>query len=162
MKSFLPLCLAFVLLSLVSESQTITSFDVPGGLNTQPIAISPAGFITGTYSVSDSTLVRGFVRDKAGKIVTFGVSGMNTYPAAINVWGRITGITLQTLPARRRSMHSCVSLMARSSPSMLRTRGIRKPPPSTPSARSSDGCSPIFQHRIQMRSRDSFAEQMGA
>lgn len=92
MKSLLPVCLAVVLSSSVSQSQTITTFDVPGGVNTQPTAISTSGEITGNYSVSNSTLVRGFVRDARGNITTFGVSGMNTYPAAINLWGQITGI----------------------------------------------------------------------
>jgi hypothetical protein len=91
-KYFLPVCLAIVLSSHLSESQTITPFDVPGGVNTQPTAISPSGLVTGIYRAPNSTLVRGFVRDSVGRIVTFGVSGLNTYPAAINIWGQITGI----------------------------------------------------------------------
>ena len=92
MKHFLPSCLAVILLSVASAAQTITSFDVPGGTNTQPIAISPAGAVTGSYAVPNTTRVRGFVRDLAGKIVTFDVAGANTYPASINLWGQITGI----------------------------------------------------------------------
>jgi len=91
-KYFLPVCLAIVLSSSVSQSQTITPFDVPGSSSTQPTAISSAGEVTGNYGVPNSTLVRGFVRDRSGKIVTFGVSGMNTYPATINIWGQVAGI----------------------------------------------------------------------
>src|SRR4051812_41475098 len=92
MKFLLLFCLAAFLLSIASYAQTITSFDVPGGLNTQPIAISSLGQITGSYQLPDTTRIRGFLRESTGRIVTFDVAGMNTYPAAINAWGQITGI----------------------------------------------------------------------
>jgi hypothetical protein len=86
----LPVCL--VLFSVASKAQTITTFDVPGGVNTQPMAISPSGQVTGVYGIPNTTTVRGFLRDSTGNIVTFDVAGMNTVPAAINALGQITGI----------------------------------------------------------------------
>jgi hypothetical protein len=92
MKYFLPVCLVTVLFSLASKAQTVIPFDVPGGVNTEAIAISELGQVTGDYQIPNTTIVRGFLRNLTGNIVTFDVAGMNTYPAAINAWGQITGI----------------------------------------------------------------------
>jgi hypothetical protein len=81
----------FVALTL--NAQQLTIFDVPGGIGTtQPAAISQSGMITGSYTDPNTTIVRGFVRDRNGRFVTFDVDGMNTQPTAINAAGQITGV----------------------------------------------------------------------
>ena len=63
MKYFLPVCLVTVLFSLASKAQTVIPFDVPGGVNTEAIAISELGQVTGDYQIPNTTMVRGFLRN---------------------------------------------------------------------------------------------------
>src|SRR5207245_1140080 len=72
------------------HAQTITSFDVPGAIDTFPTSINPAGVITGSYF--DSVGFHGFVRDARGAITSFDPPGsIRTNPASINPAGEITG-----------------------------------------------------------------------
>jgi len=70
---------------------TITGFDPTGALFTFPLAINPAGAITGQYC--DGTNCRGFLRAPDGTMTTFDVSGdvNGTYPYGINPAGAIVG-----------------------------------------------------------------------
>ena len=70
---------------------TITGFDPTGALFTFPLAINPAGAITGQYC--DGTNCRGFLRATDGTMTTFDVSGdvNGTYPYGINPAGAIVG-----------------------------------------------------------------------
>ena len=70
---------------------TITTFDPPGSIATAPMAINPAGGITGNFFTTGST-VHGFVRHPSGTIVTFDPPGStDTFPFEINPAGVIIG-----------------------------------------------------------------------
>ena len=71
---------------------TFTTFDSPGAVKgTEPLAINPAGTITGFY-IDASSLGHGFLRTRDGKFATFDPPGsVSTYPAAINRAAEITG-----------------------------------------------------------------------
>lgn len=77
--------------SLTTQAQRITTFDVPGGIDTSPLAVSTTGEVTGFYGDPATGKARGFLRHADGKILTFDVAGMNTIPSAINSAGEIAG-----------------------------------------------------------------------
>jgi hypothetical protein len=56
--------------SAVAQQPVITVVDVPGAINTESIAISPAGEIAGFYAGANNVM-QAYVRDKHGKITTF-------------------------------------------------------------------------------------------
>jgi hypothetical protein len=88
----------------------MTTFDVPGGVLTEPSSINSAGDITGHYEVPNPpssplysflpTIPQGFLRKADGSIVTFGTTspapdsgepGFWAEPVAINDAGQIIG-----------------------------------------------------------------------
>jgi hypothetical protein len=73
------------------KSGNITSFDVVDSTNTYPVAITPDGFIVGSYT--DSAFVsHGFVREVDGTITSFDVAGASsTVPTGMNTSGKIVG-----------------------------------------------------------------------
>jgi hypothetical protein len=95
---------SMLLLNTIARSAscgTITTYDVPGAsteplLGTQPLAINPAGTITGFYYDAGDVL-HGFVRAGNGTITTFDVPDAGTEPfdgtqaLAISPAGTITG-----------------------------------------------------------------------
>ena len=90
--------LGFVAVSLVLSAnaltQTLTSFDPPGAISTDPLFlnINPAGKIVGAY-YDAAQAVHGFVRDPDGTITPFDPPGaIYTFPRAINPGGEIAGI----------------------------------------------------------------------
>jgi hypothetical protein len=79
---------------LRNSSGTLTSFDVPDGVNgTFALAINPAGVVTGYYNDANS-VAHGFLRASSGAFATFDapqeVNG--TYPSGVNSAGSIAGI----------------------------------------------------------------------
>jgi hypothetical protein len=91
-----------------SPDGKFTTFDVPGAgtvvgswEGTYPVAINPAGAITGYYADA-SWVYHGFVRAPDGKITTFDApgagteSGQGTVPHSINPAGVITGDYIDT------------------------------------------------------------------
>ena len=71
----------------------IVSFDAPGSMYTNPIAINDEGTIIGYYC-DDSGICRGFVRNIDGTITTFDIAGnvcFGVFPGAIDPDGTITG-----------------------------------------------------------------------
>ncbi len=90
--SFIASILSVVALSsLTAQAQKITTFDVPGGIDTSPLAVSTTGEVTGFFGDPATGKTRGFLRYADGKILTFDVAGMNTIPSAINSAGQIAG-----------------------------------------------------------------------
>ncbi|PYT26012.1 MAG: hypothetical protein DMG58_23295 [Acidobacteria bacterium] len=99
---FLVLCsLEPGYLSIAAAQVTFTTFDAPGaGANqnqgTAPVAINPAGAITGYY-IDANWGGHGFLRAPDGTFTTFDVPGSNsangagTVPASINSSGTVTG-----------------------------------------------------------------------
>jgi hypothetical protein len=93
--------LGLLLAASTCFAQKITTFDVPNSIMTQPVGISPAGEITGTYWDGNVWYGHGFVRDRNGKFVTIEIPDTtdNGYtwaadritPTAINPAGQITG-----------------------------------------------------------------------
>jgi hypothetical protein len=82
-------------LVLSANAGTITTFDVPGSILTQPQSINSRGVITGVY-LDPSNLSHGFLRSATGAITTFDVPGSNNpapnaWPYSINSGGAITG-----------------------------------------------------------------------
>jgi hypothetical protein len=81
---------------LTANAGTVTTFDVPGAILTQPSGINSGGAITGYY-VDVSGVFRGFVRSATGTITTFDAPGagtgesQGTVPLSINKDGVITG-----------------------------------------------------------------------
>jgi uncharacterized membrane protein len=75
---------------------TITTFDVLGGLWTEPESINAAGAITGFYEFV-AGVPRGFIRYADGHITTFDPPGFQKYngpqaqPVSINEFGEIAG-----------------------------------------------------------------------
>jgi hypothetical protein len=100
------LCVSSLLLGLpsgaFSDSSTLTTFVVPGSLNTVVTSINEEGAIIGYYLDPISIAWRGFVRDKHGTINTFAPpgagSGFNdrTFPLSINAEGAIAGYHMGT------------------------------------------------------------------
>jgi len=100
-KGALALCLALCMLGLGLSVNAehgkagITTFDVGGagtgaGQGTQPLAINPAGAITGLFC--DPSTCHGFVRAPDGDITPFDVQGATgTAAESINPAGTITG-----------------------------------------------------------------------
>jgi predicted membrane protein len=95
--------LLFALARLVAAG-TIITFDAPGAgtgptLGTEPLAINPAGVITGLYADASNAL-HGFVRATNGAMTTFDVPGggtgsdEGTSPRCINPGGVIAGIVI--------------------------------------------------------------------
>jgi hypothetical protein len=74
-----------------SAAHTITTFTVPGSLNTYALSINLSGQITGFCD--DASLLRhGFVRDVDGTLTTFDPPGSReTQPVSIASTGQITG-----------------------------------------------------------------------
>jgi hypothetical protein len=65
----------------------ITTFDVPGALQTTPLSINESGTVTGTFNSNG-----GFLRAANGSIVEFGVPRAGrTIPSGINAAGTVTG-----------------------------------------------------------------------
>jgi hypothetical protein len=94
-KVALALCLAVWFLgpsfSANAQEGTFVTFDAPGagtgaGQGTVPLAIDPAGTITGFYTDAATGTNRGFVRAPDGAITTF-----DGIPWTIGLSGRITG-----------------------------------------------------------------------
>ena len=81
---------------LSANARTITTFDVPGSILTQPSSINSGGVITGVY-LDPSNLSHGFLRSATGAITTFEAPGagtgqsQGTAPQSINKYGVITG-----------------------------------------------------------------------
>lgn len=74
------------------SAHTITTFEVPGSIGTQPSSINRTGTITGFYADADG-LNHGFVRDNNGNITTVDVPGAtNTSALSINSTGEIAGL----------------------------------------------------------------------
>jgi hypothetical protein len=73
---------------------TVTTFSGPGATRfSEPIAINPAGAITGFYS--PATHGNAFLRAPDGAIIVFNAPGAAlTFPSAINPAGAITGAYL--------------------------------------------------------------------
>src|SRR5262249_36539508 len=70
-----------------ARAATFITFDPPGSTFTLPLAINPAGAITGNYNDA-SNVTHGFVRSPDGEITTFDPSGStSTFSAAINPAG---------------------------------------------------------------------------
>jgi hypothetical protein len=87
------LCVALCALTLgvCAMAQTIITFDVPGAQDTQAIAISNTGAITGGYLGLDSA-VHGFLRMPDGRFTSFDPPGSTlTFGYSINSRGEITG-----------------------------------------------------------------------
>jgi hypothetical protein len=73
-----------------SPDGKVTAFDVPGSRNTGPIAINPAGSITGLVILSG---FHGFLRTPNGDITTFDPPGSSfTVPTGISPAGAIIGL----------------------------------------------------------------------
>ena len=95
-------CLALWLLGLglsaSAREATFVEFDVPGSacearfpFCTTPVAINPAGAVTGYYADSNAAL-HGFLRAPDGTFTTFDPPGsLSTAPVGINPAGAITG-----------------------------------------------------------------------
>jgi hypothetical protein len=77
----------------IGYSQTFITFDAPGTNATSPVAINPAGQITGTFDVDATFSYHGFLRETDGTITTFDPteSTISTQPMSINPAGQITG-----------------------------------------------------------------------
>ena len=73
------------------SNKSPTTFDAsPNATSTGPVAINPAGAITGSYQ-APGAVQSGFARSRNGAITTFTVNNMSTQPVAINPAGDITG-----------------------------------------------------------------------
>jgi hypothetical protein len=69
---------------------TIVTFDPTGSISTEPLAINPAGAITGFFFNGSAS--HGFLRNSDGTIVTFDPPGaLETFPSGINPAGVIIG-----------------------------------------------------------------------
>jgi len=69
----------------------VTSFDYPQAQQTQAVAISNTGEITGAYEDRHS-IVHGFLRDPDGNFTSFDPSGsILTFPFSINTSGQVAG-----------------------------------------------------------------------
>ena len=92
MRSALPLA-SFLFVASILNAQKITTFDVPGGINTQPFAISPSGDIVGRFVVQSATNVpHAFLRKADGTITVFDAApGASTFPGAMSPSGEIAG-----------------------------------------------------------------------
>jgi hypothetical protein len=72
-------------------AQSIETFDVPNGTQTQPTGINAAGQITGYYVGQDNSY-HGFLRELDGTTISFDApGGAGIKPLAINAAGQITG-----------------------------------------------------------------------
>ena len=98
-KLVLAVCLALCALALgiSATAQTIITFDPPGSVLTEALAINNAGTIAGVY-LDASNRAHGFVRAADGTITTFDVPGEGTLNGqgvnsaySINPKGEITG-----------------------------------------------------------------------
>jgi hypothetical protein len=70
----------------------LTTFGVPGAINTGAEAINPAGSITGPFFFTLGSGIHGFVRTPAGTITQFDAPGSSiTWPTGINPAGEIIG-----------------------------------------------------------------------
>jgi uncharacterized membrane protein len=77
---------------LVTPNGTFTTFDPPGSIFTEVLAINNAGIIIGDYC--NETTCHGFLRAPDGTVTTFDAppgSTQGTIPLAINQGGVITG-----------------------------------------------------------------------
>jgi hypothetical protein len=95
----LAVCLVVCALALgiSATAQTIITFDPPGSVLTEAIAINNSGTITGAY-LDANNLAHGFVRSSNGAITSFDVPGQGTQSGqgvngadSINPRGEITG-----------------------------------------------------------------------
>jgi hypothetical protein len=86
-------CLVPAVAQRSNASSCITTFDVPGQLNTIPYAINDAGQIAGNVSAEVfSMLGPGFLRETDGTFTVFEVTGSSsTNPTSISASGQITG-----------------------------------------------------------------------
>ncbi|MGH8071559.1 MAG: hypothetical protein ACRERE_41270 [Candidatus Entotheonellia bacterium] len=94
LRVFVQMILLMLLPALVvANAGTLTTFDVPGAISTEPQAINPAGVITGFYFDAVSSIPHGFLRASDGTFTTFDVPGarQQTVPRGINPAGAITG-----------------------------------------------------------------------
>src|ERR1700733_4649345 len=86
----LGLCVLALSLCALAQQGTITSFDPPGSLQTEPLSINSAGAVTGYYS--DGSALHGFLREPDGSFTSFDPPGATaTEPASINSAGSIAG-----------------------------------------------------------------------
>ena len=82
-------------LGALAQQATITSFDPPGSLQTEPISINSAGAVTGFYE--DATASHGFLRAPDGSFTSFDApGGTGTTPMSINSAGSIAGYYLES------------------------------------------------------------------
>src|SRR4051794_19686190 len=89
--AIVTLGVSFAGTSLSIGAQSFTTFDPPGSLNSEPLAISSAGAVVGLYA-SGAYSNQGFVRAPNGTFTTFNVPGGHAmYPWSINSAGVITG-----------------------------------------------------------------------
>jgi hypothetical protein len=85
---------------LATSAQTITTFDVPGAVQTIPTSINNSGTITGSHTDSGG-VGHGFLRTASGEFTTFDApgaftvfqvpGGTTTAPQSINAGGAIAG-----------------------------------------------------------------------
>jgi hypothetical protein len=79
---------------------TIITFDPPGSLSCNPIAINPAGAITGNYADGNTGLNRGFLRSPKGIVTSIDPPGSQssngTATQALNPAGAVTGFFQDT------------------------------------------------------------------
>jgi hypothetical protein len=76
---------------LRSPSQHVTRFSVPSSTGTAVSGMNSSEDVTGSYTVSNSQLLNGFIRASDGTFATFGVDGFSVVPTGINSGGATTG-----------------------------------------------------------------------
>src|SRR3989442_8297201 len=80
----------FLAAAVSAHGQSISSFDPPGSIYTQPFSINNAGAVAGYYS--DGRTQHGFIRDANGTFTTFDAPGSTfTEAFSVNNAGAVAG-----------------------------------------------------------------------
>lgn len=112
---FHPMVLGLILLARSAPAAaTITVFDVPGAVATNPTGINSAGDVTGNYTDLSGN-IQGFLRTSNGTFTEFSVTGatFGTYPTGINSSDEITGyfwVTANTPQGFLRSSNGTITI----------------------------------------------------
>lgn len=93
--ALLTAAILLITMPVAASGDKIISFDPPGGINTQPVAINSSGTVVGYYEESKQGFIfPGFIRDASGNFTSLYVPvarTTQTEPAWINDAGQITG-----------------------------------------------------------------------
>jgi YD repeat-containing protein len=91
MRSASPLAL-LVFVAATLHAQKFTILEVPNGIGTMPLAISPSGEIVGVYQDDQTHLNRAFIRNQDRKFTTFNdPNAFTPTPTVVNSSGVIAG-----------------------------------------------------------------------